>query len=97
MSYNPYTNTNHNNDGISMRKFFAGLLITAGSFGVLGSAGTSDARDAIDYENERVGYEKYSTDDLASEKTTKALAWGGIAAIAGGALLLAGGRKENER
>lgn len=97
MSYNQYTNTNPNNNGTSGRKILAGLLIAAGSFGILGSAGTEDARDAMNYENERVGYEKYSTDDLANQKTTKTMAWGGIAAIAAGALLLAGGRKENQR
>ena len=94
MSYNTYTNTNPNNNGTSGRKILAGLLIAAGSFGILGSAGTEDARDAMDYENERVGYEKYSTDDLASQKTTKTMAWGGIFAVAGGALLLARSKEQ---
>lgn len=97
MSYKPYTNTNPNNNGTSGRKILAGLLIAAGSFGILGSAGTEDARDAMNYENERVGYEKYSTDDLASEKTTKTMALGGIIALGGAAFLLARKNKENNR
>ena len=79
----------------TLRSVVAGILGTVGSVCLLGSAGTEDARDAMQYENYTVGYEKHNTDELASPKTTKTMAWAGIAALAGCVALLS--KKENER
>jgi hypothetical protein len=79
----------------ALRNIVAGILGTVGSLGLLGSAGTEDARDAMEYENYTVGYEKHDTDELASPKTTKTMAWVSIAALAGCVALLS--KKENQR
>jgi hypothetical protein len=79
----------------TLRNITAGILGTLGSIGLVVSAGTEDARDAMEYENYTVGYEKHNTDELVSPKTTKAMAWGGIVALAGCVALLS--KKENQR
>ncbi len=70
------------------RNVAAGILFGVGSLLALSAAGTDDYRDEAEYENERVGYELYSTDDIASPKTTKAMTWIGLAALAGASALL---------
>ena len=86
-----------NEKSTKLRKVAAGILGTFGFFCALGSAGTEDARDAMEYENHTVGYEKHNLDDLASQKTTQAMAWTGIAAMAGCVFLLSRKKDENQR
>ena len=81
----------------TIRNVAAGILIAAGSFSLLGSAGTEDYRDEINYANEQAGYEKYSDEDIASQKTTKTLAWTGILELGGAALLLMRRKQENTK
>ena len=70
------------------RNIAAGILFGVGSLLALGAAGTDDYRDEAEYENARLGYEKYSTDDIASPKTTKTMTWVSFAALVGAGALL---------
>lgn len=79
----------------TLRNITAGILGTVGSVCLFISAGTEDARDAMEQENITVGYEKHNLDELASPKTTKTMAWGGIGALLGCVALLS--KKENQR
>lgn len=73
----------------------AGILGTVGFFCLLGSAGTEDCRDEMNYENERLGYEYYSDADLATPQQTRALTLFGIASMGGAAAILL--RKQNQK
>lgn len=86
-----------NEKSTKLRNVTAGILSTLGFICLMGSAGTEDARDAMEYENYIVGYEKHNLDDLASQKTTIALALTDIAAMAGGVFLLNKKKDENQR
>lgn len=86
-----------NEKSTKLRKVAAGILGTLGFMLLLGSAGTEDVRDEMEHENYTVGYEKHNLDDLASQKTTTALALTGVAAMAGCAFLLTKKKNENQR
>ncbi len=63
------------------------ILLTSGFFCMFGAAGTEDYRTEIEEENRIAGYEKYSDDDIASEKSTIALALTGLGLLGGAAFL----------
>ena len=86
-----------NEKSTKLRDVTAGILGLFGFMCSMGSAGTEDARDAIEYENHIAGYQKYSTDSLASEKATTALGLTGVAAMAGCVFLLTKKKDENQR
>ena len=71
----------------------AAVLGTVGFLCSLSAAGTEDYRDVTTYENERLGYERYSQDDIATQKTTKTLAWTGALSLLAAAGLLASKQK----
>jgi len=58
------------------------ILAFVGGFLLLGSAGNSDYRDEMEYENQRLGYEKYDVDAEVSPTKTKTAFWSGIATLA---------------
>lgn len=70
------------------RNIAAGVLFGLGFLLSIGAAGTEDYRDEVESENARLGTEVYSTDDIASPKTTKTMTWVGFAALAGAGALL---------
>ena len=79
---------------IKTRRTAACTLGTAGLILMLGSAGTEDYRDRVEDANKFAGAEVYSTDDIASPKTTNILLWGGALALAAAAGLALKNEKE---
>lgn len=57
------------------------VLAVIGFTLMLGAAGNTDCRDAMEYENQRVGYEKYNIDEEINPKATKVALWGGLLSL----------------
>ena len=79
------------------RNWCIAILISSGVFMGIAAAGTEDRRDAIKQENRRVGYERYSTEDMASERTTRAMAYSSLLSFAGAAFLLLRDKRQNQK
>ena len=74
----------------------AGILITAGFFGLLGSAGADDYEDEANYRFETTGNPEYDITPR-DKKSSDIINWASVASLAAGGLLMAFNNKENER
>ena len=87
------TKITNDKENIKSSNPIPGILATFGIILLLGSAGTKDAADAAEYENQCVGYEKNMTFPADTKKSNRTMLWGGILTGAGAIGLL---RKEYE-